>query len=204
MATAGRRGGAIYCNMLRSDELMSSDEDQPRDSEGAELARSGPSQRARERLVLPVSNGRFHPIGRGGDILMLPDSDDRPARVGKRLVGRAVAPDVGVEFPSPPVSVRLGGRSVFGAAVPETAINEHGYPRSGEYDVWSDSAHLGEGHVYAVSESSAVEFASDGHFGGCVHVPYPAHLSRFGGRRWLRLCHDPDSTRSCRWGALCL
>ena len=70
---------------------------------------------------------------------------------------------------------------MFGASVPETSVNEYGYPDPGEHDVRSDSADPGEGHVDAVSESSAVEFTSDGHFGGCVHVPHSAHLSRFCG-----------------------
>ena len=65
---------------------------------------------------------------------------------------------------------------MFGASVPEAAVDEYGYSGSGEHDVWSGPADLGEGHVHAVSESSAVEFASDGHFGGCVPVPDAAHL----------------------------
>ncbi len=155
-------------------------------------------------VVLPGSYDRFDQVGRGGDVLMFPDSEHHPAGFGERLVGRTVASDVGVELPSPPVSVRLGAGSVFGAAVPETAINEYGYPSSSEHDVRAGPAHLGEGHVHTVSKSSAVEFASDSHFGACVDGSHPAHLSRLGGRWWCWLCHDPDGTRSCRWAALCL
>ena len=112
--------------------------------------------------MLPVSYDRFDSVGRGGDILVFPDSDHRPACFGKRLVDLTVAPDIGIEFPSPPVSVRLGGRPVFGAAMPKTAVNEYRYPCSGEHDVWSRSPDLGKDHVHAISESAAVEFPSDG------------------------------------------
>jgi hypothetical protein len=80
---------------------------------------------------------------------------------------------------------------VFRASVSESSVNEYRYPDSGEHDVGSDSADLGERHVNAVSESSTVEFASDSHHGGCVHVPHSAHVSRFGGRGWHQLWPDP-------------
>ena len=70
---------------------------------------------------------------------------------------------------------------MLGASVPEASVNEDSYPDSGEHYVGSDFADPREGHVDAVSESSAVQSASYGHFGGCVHVFHSAHLSRFGG-----------------------
>lgn len=69
---------------------------------------------------------------------------------------------------------------MFWTSVPKASVNEYGYPNSSEHDVRADSANLGEGQIDTVSESSAVKFASYGHFGGCMHAPHSAHLSRFG------------------------
>jgi hypothetical protein len=73
---------------------------------------------------------------------MLPYSDDRPARIGKSAIGILITTPIIGDFMVPEPRRRALGRSMmFAAAVPETAIQEHGNLGS-----WKD--HVG-GSAYA-------------------------------------------------------
>jgi hypothetical protein len=68
---------------------------------------------------------------------MLPDSDHCPARCRERQVRLPIAFDVPFQFQSPELRVRSGRRSMVRTAMPEAAVAEHTYPRSGEDDIGS-------------------------------------------------------------------
>ena len=48
---------------------------------------------------------------------VFPYSDHRPARLGQHGFGCEVAPDIGLEFSTPPISIGLRQGSLFGVSV---------------------------------------------------------------------------------------
>ena len=68
--------------------------------------------------------------------LTFPDGDGRPAHLGKRVDGSAVALDVATELCLPKLNVALGlARVALGAAVPKATVDEDGDLAAGEGDV---------------------------------------------------------------------
>lgn len=72
---------------------------------------------------------------------------------------------------------------MVGASVPETPVHKNSYLCAGEDNIRPRSSELREAHIYAISESSTVEFPSDGEFGAGVLVPNTPHLIRLCSRR---------------------
>jgi len=97
------------------------------------------------------------PRGFGGRFV-LPDSDDLPSGGLERGIVGAIASDVARELRLPEADVRLRMGRVFGAAVPEAAVDEHRHARGSEHEVGTDAA-AGEVKpaVLAVAEAARVE-----------------------------------------------
>ncbi len=71
---------------------------------------------------------------------MLPDAEDGPALGAQCAVDAAVPGLVAGDLGQPEGGVGLGPGGVFGAAVPETTVHEHGDAEPGEDEVGADSA----------------------------------------------------------------
>ena len=61
--------------------------------------------------------------------------------------------------------------------MPETAVHKTAHLGPGENNVRPGAPEPRETHIYAISQSSPMEFPPDGEFGGCVPVPKTAHQS---------------------------
>jgi hypothetical protein len=99
-----------------------------------------PALDGRHRRTRPSSGllSRQHLLNAGDGIcgvFVFPDSDNGPSGRSKRAFIRDVSLPVGVEFAGPPFDVGLRERGVFGASVPEAAIDEHDHARDREDDV---------------------------------------------------------------------
>jgi hypothetical protein len=66
---------------------------------------------------------------------MLPNPDDRPPSLLQALVGVAIPQPVGLDLLAPEVLVRLRPGCVFGAAMPETSVDEDRDARGAEHYV---------------------------------------------------------------------
>lgn len=66
---------------------------------------------------------------------MLPHSHDAPAGLLETMVGVGVSRDVALDLGGPELGVAFGGPMMFGAAVPEATVHEHGDFGSGEHEV---------------------------------------------------------------------
>jgi len=64
---------------------------------------------------------------------------------------------------------------VFGATVPEAAVNEHGNMQAGEYDVRLSAEPLQRCTIHSKTKSVRVELTSDRDLGRCVPGGLPAH-----------------------------
>lgn len=82
---------------------------------------------------------RFELLHNGFDdllsVVVLPESQHRPAVLSEDFVHAAVSVPIGVDLLAPPVGIGFGCRGVDGAAVPEAAVEEHDELTTGPYDV---------------------------------------------------------------------
>src|SRR5262245_26348792 len=81
------------------------------------------------------ANDVLNPVCGVRDIFVFPDAHDRPTLFFQQRIGVSIAPLVGLNLIPPPFGVVLRPSSVFGAAVPKTAINEHRHSRRWEKHV---------------------------------------------------------------------
>lgn len=90
---------------------------------------------------------------------MLPDSQNQPARLLKRLNIFLVPPPIPGELRLPIGGVRAGLMAVLGTAVPEAAVYEDRDLRAGEHYVWPHTAARREikSQVAPVSQASGVQ-----------------------------------------------
>lgn len=84
---------------------------------------------------------------------MLPDPDDFPSAILESFVRIGVPGSIRLDLFSPPSRIVLRGRSMFWAAVPETAVYEDRYAFFDEGDVDRSSC-SGNGSVESIAESS--------------------------------------------------
>lgn len=126
---------------------------------------------------------------------VFPDPNDRPSSLGQRLVVDAVPFNVSSQLRRPIVGVPGRLVSVFGTAMPETAVHEHSDLGSGKYDVRA-GVYVAkvQSKVFAEPEAAPVQFGPEREFGlgvpsldGCHdaraaggHVPVVRHLQRHG------------------------
>lgn len=111
-------------------------------------------------------SGRPHylgdPLRRPEWILMLPDPDHPPAERPQRVVVLPIATAIRVKLVYPEGRIRRGHMAMFGACVPEAAVNEHGDSRSGENDVRPRGpSALPNSAVYEEAESVGMQRATN-------------------------------------------
>jgi hypothetical protein len=103
------------------------------------------------------SNSSLDEIGRALRVLMLPDPEHGPPEFDEMCVGFSVALHVASEFEGPPGGVGLGCGLVFGAAVPEAAVHEHGELLPGEQDVCAPARESRQHCIHPVAQTPCVQ-----------------------------------------------
>ena len=96
---------------------------------------------------------------------MFPDAEDGPAFLAEEFFGGAVAVDVALDFFEPIFLVGGGHAAVFGAAVPEAAVDEDGEALFGEDEI--RTARNG-GVAAPAFEARGAEERDEDEFGGFV------------------------------------
>ena len=69
-------------------------------------------------------NGSRHTFRRGLEVLMFPDSNDFPARIGQRDIGTTITSDVRFELWHPVLAIPLRNALVIRTAMPEATVDE--------------------------------------------------------------------------------
>ena len=96
---------------------------------------------------------------------MFPDAEDGPAFLAEEFFGGAIAVDVALDFFEPVFLVGGGHPAMFGAAVPEAAIDENGKAVFGEDEIGA----TGNGGVAAPAfKARGAEKTDENEFGGFV------------------------------------
>jgi hypothetical protein len=113
---------------------------------------------------------------------MLPKAEYGPAGAHQECRCLDVAGLVAFDLVQPPSAVGNRRFTVFGAAVPEAAIDEHGQLRLGEGDVDRASRRARNLQTDAVPQPSSMQQVSDGHFRVGVAARVDRHPMRHGGR----------------------
>ena len=106
---------------------------------------------------------------------MLPVPQDEPSSIGEIRGGTEIAPGVSIDFGFPVALVRLRRNEVLGAPVPETPVDEHCDPSSGEDDVYPPSLVVGDREINAVPKTMSMEQATDKQLGLRVTTSIGAH-----------------------------
>lgn len=99
------------------------------------------------------------------DRLVLPSPNHSPSSFDQHRVGVVVPIAVAPDFVGPEPRVGLRGRVVFGAAVPETPVDEHGDLRPREYEVRPPVQRRDRAIVDAISQARGVCGAPDSELG---------------------------------------
>jgi hypothetical protein len=81
--------------------------------------------------------------GGSGRVVVLPEAQDLPAGMGELTNGVVVAPSVGLKLRGPPRNVRLWGRTVRWAVMPEAPVDVDCDALAWEKDVRAPS-HAGD------------------------------------------------------------
>lgn len=134
---------------------------------------------------------------------MLPDPDDRPARLGESLVGVAVAPSVRLDLLTP--ELRVVGRpcGVFRAPVPEAPVDHDDDSGPGEDEVGSSANPRKNLAINAIAEAAPVQIPAQLELGLGIARARPSHPVADRNRRGLELIEArtgerPQATRlSC-------
>lgn len=133
--------------------------------------------------------------------LVLPDADDRPSERLQMDVGLTVPLHVARELGRPPGGVVGGCCLVFGAPVPEAAIDEDSDLRTGEQDVSAASRHARQRVVDAVPKPESVEFAAEEQLGFGVPRRLLGHPRGSGGEHIGERCYRRGAGARCGVGA---
>jgi hypothetical protein len=111
------------------------------------------------------------------NIGVLPHADDSPPRISQNLRLLNISPSVLRQLRQPVRVVGLRGPSVFGAPMPEAAVQEHGQSVASERDVGSYDAALGADRVVlSESEPARMQRASQEKFGPRIRTPDRSHV----------------------------
>lgn len=124
---------------------------------------------------------------------MFPDAEDVPAFLAEENSGRAVAAHVPLDFSVPVFFIRGGHAAMFGAAVPETAVDENGEALFWENEIGP----AGEARVAAPAfEFGGAEERNEEELGGLVAAGTDCgHDSRaFGFREYIGHCPSMRAT----------
>lgn len=113
-------------------------------------------------------------------------------------IGVGVPPPVPRDLLGPvPLIYLMATLTVIGAAMPKTAVNEHGDARPGEYDICLPAECEERCHMNAVSKTHPMQDTAERQLGAGVLAPLNAHapLDRLGRGKWrsplLRQSPDP-------------
>lgn len=139
--------------------------------------------------------GGFDPIGSGPRLLVFPHPDDHPALLTKPPVGIAVPQPISLDLSAPEVRVCLWPSAMFGTAVPETTIDEHGEADGTEHDIRLAPQTGYRPPVDAVSQPAPMELrtqlALDPRIAGRL-AAHPATDRRRCRRHWRTTFHDAN------------
>lgn len=113
-------------------------------------------------------------------LLVLPEPQDRPAVRQEDVVRPPIACDVRAKFRLPPLGIALGERAMFGAQVPEAAVDEYGDPSFLPADIHSETLTAQGTEIDSISDPGGMENASDSELASRIAPPLAAHVSSDG------------------------
>jgi hypothetical protein len=90
-------------------------------------------------------------------IVVLPESQNHPSVPHKNLICTSVPVAVSLDLGFPPFPIRFGCRSVDGASVPETPIEEHDYTTTRPHDVTAETIIVQKFAIDAVAVAAGVK-----------------------------------------------
>ena len=115
---------------------------------------------SRARL-LPVTLHAYrslYPVSRFANVFVFPYANNSPACLFELGVSVPIAPNIGLDFYTPPICIVLGPGAVFRAAMPEATIEKHGDPMRWEGDVYRSAASFDEFAMQSKTQTSSVQF----------------------------------------------
>ena len=143
----------------------------------------------RSQLAAPASAlfTRLHnPMHGFGDcewIFMLPHSDDRPTGLLEQHDSFRVTFTRPRELGLPPFGIGLRRRAMFGAGVPETAIDEHGHMCTEEDHVSPTAQGPQRSNVHPIPQTQSVKLPAQRDLRWGVPLAHIAHAPADNGRR---------------------
>ncbi len=150
--------------------------------------RSGPTSPS----VATLTDSGCYPQGGLLDVLVLPYADDAPPVLSKATVGVSVSLDVHRDLLGPEGRIHGRGCVMSRTAVPETAVEEHRDPLTGEDQICGPGEGLDRPSVDPVAEPKLVDSRTKAQLRSRIPMPVGLHRS-------------PGASRTCprvRFGCL--
>lgn len=147
----------------------------------------------------PAADDSFYVSGCVFYVFMLPNSQHSPPERAQMSIRVTIPFDVPGKFGCPPLAVRGGRGLVFGTAMPEAPVDEHGDSGASKQDVRTSAGQPGKRGVDAVAQTPPVEFSAEEHFWLRVASSLTGHASRsndVNGRRGSRRGRHGVSSQS--------
>lgn len=136
----------------------------------------------RELVIAPQNDDPGDAISGLLGGLMFPYTDEHPSRAGESLFCPPIPCDVVRDLYAPIGRVRAGLHSVFGASVPEAAVNRDRDALPGKCHV-DDVAKVRDGaKVLPKAKTESMKLGSEREFRPSVLSTVPTHDCRCGGR----------------------
>lgn len=104
---------------------------------------------------------RAYCVGNADWIFVLPEAEDLPAASRELCIHTTVPPNVSVQLLRPPLLVRLRPGCVFGAAMPETTVDEDSHVQLPPHDVSLASEVGFRSAVDAIADTTRMQNFSD-------------------------------------------
>lgn len=120
---------------------------------------------------------RGDPVGDFAGVFVFPEPDRGPAKCVQSPVRVGVPRTIGLDLLAPEICIALRPGAVLRATVPETAIDEDGYPCTGENDVGGAPQPGQNWHLETITEALGVQGLTEADLRSRAFLPhagYPA------------------------------
>ena len=131
------------------------------------------------------------PFRCGDCILVLPDTHDKPSRRSKGRIVSAITGNISLKLCLPVRTVRSWGPAVFGAGMPEAAVEEHRDACGWKDDVGSAAQRLNRHRMLPEAQPHPVKLRPERDLWPSVRRTVAAHDGACRERAWLRRRGQP-------------